>query len=230
MTRGENGVKRELEDNLAIVRGRHHSVADPLKYIMVDPNAITHHCTYHMRTRRSGGQKLDDWGKITDGVWDRERPRKLQTHLLTQQLAEHFIEGRPWEQCVVWERKIGKIREKGRIDGCRNKRELMERYQRLDRIYTEIRDQRHLSAADERGAPFTDDLFVSIARDGSFLFGHGGSHRLAIAQLLNLPSIPVRVLMRHSEWQRIRESFADGGHVDWTGHPDLADLLPRTGP
>jgi len=215
-----------MENNLAIARTLYTALADPLKYIMVEPDAITHHCPYHMRTKRMGGQKLDDWGKILDGDWDHERRQALETGILRARIAEHFIGGKPWELCALWGGKVEKIRERGRIDGCRNEQELNARYQRLDRVYSEVRADSRLRSAQERGVSFADDLFVSIGRDGHFLFGHGGSHRLAIAQLLHLPAIPVRVLMRHAGWQRTREQVAAGGDVAWAGHPDLADLSP----
>ncbi|MEA5446308.1 hypothetical protein VCB98_10800 [Gammaproteobacteria bacterium AB-CW1] len=213
--------ERICAENVTEAREQWSAVADPLKYIHVDPVAVSHHCPYHMRVKRQGGSKLDDWGRVREGRWDKKRRRALRTDILAEDLAVHFLEGLPWEDTALWQRKLDKIRERGKIDGCRTEAELRARYERLDRLFEQIQADGRLRTAEERGASPSDDLFVSIDRAGGYLFGHGGSHRLAIAQLLGLPTIPVRVLMRHAQWQKVREACARGEVP--ANHPDLTD-------
>ncbi|MCP1727881.1 hypothetical protein J2T60_001881 [Natronospira proteinivora] len=229
MVDSQSKWKAVCEANLAKARQDYAALADPEKYIQVDPKAISHHCPFHMRTKRAGGAKLDDWGRVEDGRWDLQRRKVLHTGILADQLAEHFIQGKPWAACAIWAHKRARLEEKGRIDGCRSEKQLLARYHRLDALYEQIRQEGRLQSAEERGAPVTDDLFVSIDREGGFLFGHGGSHRLAMAQLLDLSTIPVRVLMRHAHWQQVREALATGTggavrRVKDPKHPDLLDL------
>lgn len=176
---------------------------DPMAYVDVAPGQIEYHCKFHMGTRRTRGSKLFDWGRIESGDWDLALSSKLSTQPLRGSLKLHFIDGVPWEDTPVWKHKLDVLAKRGKIDGCASAEDLAERYRKLDLLFEQVRKDGRLKAAEERGAPLTDDLFVSIGRDGRLLFGVGGSHRLAIAQILGFSSIPVRVLMRHEEYARL---------------------------
>jgi len=218
-------LERILSHNLSKNEG-YVAVADPRKYIQIDPRLVEYHCAYHMRTRRTHGSKLFDWGKIEGGEWDKELKDSLSVATLTEMLRERYEGGLKWKKTRLFAHKMKKIAEKGKIDGCLNEKELLARYERLDRLYDEMKRSRGLFSADERGAPVTDDLFISIGRDGGLLFSHGGSHRLSLAQILELPSIPVRVTMRHSKWQEKR----DQAYLNYVtdnlscSHPDMEEF------
>ncbi|MFC6954065.1 hypothetical protein [Halorubellus litoreus] len=71
---------------------------------------------------------------------------------------------------------------------------------------------------------------VVLARDGDVVWTEG-YHRFGIADLLDLDAVPVQVLCRHEDWQRVRDAVAREGldavdlpaGVDAT-HPDLVDV------
>jgi hypothetical protein len=75
---------------------------------------------------------------------------------------------------------------------------------------------------------------VAIGRDGDLLF-IDGAHRLAIAQLLDVPSIPVEVRLRHAGWMAFRRDVgaycaAHGGMARQPLlHPDLQSVPSRPG-
>jgi hypothetical protein len=72
-----------------------------------------------------------------------------------------------------------------------------------------------------------DEVAVDIGRDGELLY-FDGKHRLSIAKLLDVESIPIRVVVRHREWQELRDDVRRTGTVDreeLRSHPDLQDLL-----
>jgi ParB-like chromosome segregation protein Spo0J len=45
-----------------------------------------------------------------------------------------------------------------------------------------------------------DPLYVFLSRDGELLWGSGGNHRLAIAKILELEKIPVKIRVCHAEF------------------------------
>ncbi len=80
----------------------------------------------------------------------------------------------------------------------------------------------------------SSEITVNIGRNGEYLF-QDGRHRLAIAQILGLNLVPVKVLVRHEKWQELRElllSMTKGtGGASKAGllyqpplHPDLHDF------
>ena len=76
-----------------------------------------------------------------------------------------------------------------------------------------------------------DEVTVNVARDGRLLM-FSGKHRLSIAKILALDSLPVLVLARHKEWQTVRDvinnwkgpSVVPPDHLD---HPDLQEFADR---
>lgn len=74
-----------------------------------------------------------------------------------------------------------------------------------------------------------DEVTVSIGRHGDLLFSDG-AHRLAIAKLLGIQEIPVKIAVRHPEWIRFRRELLlcardHGGKIcQPVTHPDLKDM------
>lgn len=79
------------------------------------------------------------------------------------------------------------------------------------------------------GDPGADPLEVALARTGRYLLVDGRK-RLAVARLLQLPEIPIRVVARHPDWEILREEIVDfagrrqGRVYQHIHHPDLEDL------
>ena len=100
-----------------------------------------------------------------------------------------------------------------------------EGYKSQKNLYLEGNVQDPLEAEEE--------VTVSIGRFGDLLFSDG-AHRLAIAKLLGIPNIPVKITVRHPEWIKFRDElllYARDGGVTKDGtlyqpitHPDLSDL------
>ncbi|WP_331234310.1 ParB N-terminal domain-containing protein [Natronorarus salvus] len=71
---------------------------------------------------------------------------------------------------------------------------------------------------------------VNVGRDGELTFNNeDGHHRLAVAKILDVDRIPVTVVVRHAEWQAIREAVASADSVDDLGdrgrdHLDRPDV------
>ncbi len=79
-----------------------------------------------------------------------------------------------------------------------------------------------------------DQISVTIGRDGALLF-YDGRHRLSMAKLLEIPTVPVTVVARHLRWSEFRADLAaiarpgGGGLETPLLHPDLARFPSRYG-
>ncbi len=72
-----------------------------------------------------------------------------------------------------------------------------------------------------------NEIMVCIGREGDILFRDGG-HRLSIAKILDIESIPVRVVKRHRKWQEKRDRAINNPEsLDdrYLRHPDIKPLL-----
>jgi hypothetical protein len=115
-------------------------------------------------------------------------------------------------------------------DRCR---ELEELYQSLAtngylthrQIYRKNRKLIH-SKNNDGIHPNVHEINVDVGRDGQLLWRRIGQNRLAIAKILDLDKVPVRILVRHTEWQQIRDAIRSGNRrpID---HPDLNDIVRK---
>ena len=76
-----------------------------------------------------------------------------------------------------------------------------------------------------------DDLMVAIDRNGNPLFVQNGSHRLSICKILGIKKIPVRIYVRHTEWEKTRDYIFNECNKFWSGktyqqipHPDFDEI------
>lgn len=184
-----------------------------------------------------------DWDRapIDDGQWftnDAEPPpvrRPLSEYALQQAIRRHFTEDVPWEE-TEWYRWIASQNgalEAGRIYADV---ETMDRYlDRLDRLYHDIEADGYRSQTELHGSGIgrtLHEITVAIGRDGRFIKSIGGRHRLAVATVLDVEAVPVRVWARHERWQRARSAATRGDREsavaltgrsweDLRSHPDI---------
>lgn len=170
-------------------------------------------------------------GKVLDGDWDRVR-MPFEENDVYRLLHERFALGRQWEEIELFQEYVREVRA-GRTVLWRHSstyQQLMAQAREVESLYRDIRDEGYRSGTSRSTS---DEVTVSIGRNGELLYNNvGGHHRLSIAKLLGVECIPVRVLLRHREWQdvrnrvrmtRTRSSAELPG--SFLGHPDLQDLL-----
>jgi len=206
------------------------SIADPFKIIQVDPERITR--VSRFKNRRAVGD-------VRGGDWDYSSER-FENHTVYKGFHERFVEGKPWEETTYYIDSVEAIDERGHKYGCWSRQEFLEtRCSYLDQLYESIRkdgykrqseietENRALHRNTRLGSQKSfHEIMVSIGRDGEFLFD-SGKHRLAIAKLLDIETIPVQVVVRHAEWQAIRRRVNRDpqNHTEFHTHPDLQDIL-----
>ena len=183
----------------------------------------------------------DFQGLIIGGDWDRLEKRFEDLDVF-HALKAVLVDGRPWEDTVFYQRIMDGF-GKGHIYwGCKDQREFDERCRGLERLFCDIRHKGYRSqeqlAREPRSAKSArkkDEVTISIGRHGDFLFSDG-AHRLAIARILEIDRIPVRIAVRHPEWVRYVRQCRNSGNVsqvmkDRTGaHPDLCRITADRAP
>jgi len=137
-------------------------------------------------------------GMVADGDWDFSR-KPFGSHIKLNSIRDHYQRGVPWQQTKLFDWMMRQIAEKGQIDSCRSKEDLVARYERLDRIYKEVQRtgslRPHGSVNETRGEH--GGILVHIARDGTPLRDGGGMHRFAIAHILEIDRVPAQLGVIH---------------------------------
>lgn len=209
---------------------------EPYRLYRIDPNDVDVILAETFDTPR-----FDVQSPVIGGDWDR-RTRPLQEYDLFRAVYEHFANDVPWEETDFYSRVREEISETDAWFkwGCTDFEEFRDRLTDLDALYERIDDggyrrQRELRSSkdDPIGTrscypPQWHEITVHVGRDGQYILQEG-RHRLAITQALDLPTIPVRIMARHRQWQRFRTRVYQGDgsvrpeiHAD---HPDVVSLV-----
>ena len=201
--------------------------ADPVKTITIDPGSVTHGI--------AEGRSLRRFGRVVGGDWDLTAHR-FEEKMVYRSLERRFLEGVPWSETGYY-RSLAAAIERGEHTRAGQDAAGLERYfADLDRLHERIQTggykrQTTLLREDPAGThvlnreaphPTLNEAGVCIGRDGTFIHRYRGRHRLIIAQLLELESVPVQILARHRKWQDLRRAVRNG-HSE-RDHPDLDDV------
>ncbi|MDS0281798.1 hypothetical protein [Haloarcula onubensis] len=197
---------------------------DPFELFEVDPADITRF------TGRQFPVWADSWydiGAVRGGEWDQRLVPPVEPSYagpspdlylaetftetpLHRALRRHFEAGVPWADLEFIQR-VERAARTSDVEVWQDESTVAEirRYCRdLDRLYESIRDRgflsmRELNAREGRRMTFRevmeDEILVDVSRTGELLFVTG-RHRLSMAKLLDLDSVPVGVVVRHREW------------------------------
>ncbi|MCU4974894.1 ParB/RepB/Spo0J family partition protein [Halobacteria archaeon AArc-m2/3/4] len=212
-------------------RYRYTTPVDPLKTYWIKPSSI------RFRTNQRFFSNKNDRGKVTGGSWDLQR-FDFEVHPIFVGLEERFKDGKEWHETAYYHWAGLHIDAVGRFFGCTSREEFVEkRCAFVESLYTNIRTdgyktQEEAEFADSNRRHQTVEMTVNVGRNGEFLV-YDGHHRLAIAKLLDIDEIPVNILVRHADWQSIRDEVAHQNHRETLSenvaqhlpHPDLTDLV-----
>lgn len=160
--------------------------------------------------------------EVRGGDWDKSTTLDFARFHFYRAFRD-VLGGASWQDTDYYRTSVDLIREGKSRWCCYTVRQFDARITKLEEVFTRMRDG---GFVDDNPS---DSVGVCIARDGTLLFNNG-RHRLAMAKLLRLESVPMRVNMVHTDWERFRGSvraFASshGGHVyQELLHPDLRDI------
>jgi SAM-dependent methyltransferase len=229
---------------------RHNSLPDPETVYWIDPKRIMYLTNYP-----TGGKFSESSSKIyhrdktmravRSGDWD------LSDHKFTdleiyKAIEQRIVHGEDWHNTILFKESSAHIESGENRLGNNNKYEIQHHCNYIDSLFQFMaRDDNKykneaLVASNEKPGNAGhlkggNVIICNIGRDGSYLFLEGRIS-LAIAKILGLSSIAVKVLVRHQEWQQLREFMlimakGSGGAASHDGllyqpvlHPDLRDI------
>jgi hypothetical protein len=212
---------------------KHKAEINPFRVLWIDPNQIV--------TRNDAIIPKDSrsYCYVINGDWDLTE-RRFEDHDVFIMLQEHFKYGVSWSETAFYEKIIDQIEKTGCYwNGCRSETAVLTRCGYLDQLFDQIKNTGFKIPCGLRygetgltGEYTPQEITVNMGRDGRFLY-ENGRHRLAIAKILDLPLIPVRVMIRHTLWQDLRDRIVSGLHQDnlseylrsQLSHPDISYLL-----
>jgi len=198
--------------------GEYSALAPPLKMVYVSPKKIQYKSYANFNKRY-------DMGRIISGDWDLDR-RAFSDTTRYQAIEQRYREGCSWEETGIFEyhhKKIESSNGKSSSDGCFSMEDVQARYKSIDEMYDSMKSCGYNK---QKAQHRYDHPYIHIGRDGELLHASVGNHRIAVAKLLGIESIPAFVVIRHADWQRRREEVASGNLVTReVKHPDLEELI-----
>lgn len=214
---------------------------EPFKLVSVPPDEIQYITLDRLSYKRNKYAKA---GTVTDGDWDQSTalfgdvtvvPSEEPENTILRSFRLRFEGGYEWKETPFVQRALQKVAEgEACWHGCTSRADVTRRCERMDRLFGEMKTHGYRSRRQiveetepdvtnpERFHRVYDEVVVNVGRDGELLFVDG-KHRLSLAKILQIEEIPVRLLVRHKQWQQTidRLFLSDDGGLE---HPDLEEL------
>jgi hypothetical protein len=188
------------------------TLPDPRTLFWIDPARIK-----FATCARNESADWEDWvlpqkgsvEPVRGGDWD-VTDRPFAQMRVAVAVAERVRNGVSWDGTEYYQFAVNQIEGGRALWGCSSRADFERHCNSVDRLIESIqRDGFRAGTAATKGraadtAMGQSEVLVNINRDGLPLF-QDGRHRLAIALALRLDKIPVQILVRHAEWQDLRE-------------------------
>ncbi len=174
-------------------------------------------------------------GTIIGGRWDKCEHR-FEELAVFKAIKQRIMDNTCWTDTEFYSECMADI-ENGRVLWkCTNSEQLLKRFSFIDNIILDMKNNGYKAGFDScligedpstlaKKRKYSDEITINIGREGDCFF-QDGRHRLAIAKVLGVPKVPVKVLVRHTDWYQKLKLFKpqDISVVD-TNHPDFVYLL-----
>lgn len=158
--------------------------------------------------KRTGIFHPRESGKVIGGNWDLDvlDYEKVWDY---QCCYEHFVLGKEWSETLVYKIILDNIAINGEKDGCKNINDVINRYEKLDRIFEDVKTNGYLkspSQVNPEKKSEKDGIMIHFGRNGEPIFGSQGCHRFAIAKILGLKETTCMLGVVHEDCPE--EAFA----------------------
>ena len=220
-------IKAYIKSHTKLQNIKYDAPIDPFKLYWISPDKIVKEVSTHFW--------FQPITKVVDGTWD-TNTCDFTDHYFYRSFINRFEHNVAWENTELYKRKVYQLKN-GQISNYRygeTEEDILHRLRKVDEIYNMIdelgyltqRELRQKSLGAERThlPPELFEIAVNIGRDGDWLFDDG-RHRLIIAKILDIDTVPVRVLVRHRKWQHKRDEAYSEGSSRNLQHPDI--LTPK---
>lgn len=186
------------------LRPSKHTDADPFALVEVDPTRIR-------RSVLETAPRIPQRGRAVGGDWDLDW-NPFDERAVPRGIVQRYREGREWRETALLDAFHDQLSRFGAAWRYTDEADFERRCREIDRLYTSIRDDgyRRQERLHTPEAPYAttarlDEITVDVGRGGRLYWRGYGQHRLAIAKLLGLESVPVLLHRRHADWQDVRD-------------------------
>ncbi len=168
----------------------------PLKKLLWIP---TEKIKYAVKDRLVEGRKSPfQIGKIIYGDWDNNIVELGEIDFFSSSY-QHYALGVPWNKTDFYHRVCEQIKGGTPRFGCDSIESWDARLKQDDELYEEIKRNGYKSQEELGSYRPWDEIRVCIGRNGDFYFVDG-RHRLTIAKILKIKTVPVIVACIHGKW------------------------------
>jgi len=164
---------------------------------------------------------------------------KFEEKVIYQSFYDYFIKGKEWEKTDFYKNVVSEIKGGEYRWGCSSVSEYNRRCKDLDKLFYDIKKngikiQKRLGKTailkKNRIQGIKDEIGILIGPKGELIHCNG-QHRLAMAKILNLDSVPVQIFNRDKKWMEFRKEILtyirremDGKAYQPLLHLDLSDI------
>ena len=183
--------KWKLEALLGTLQGTQVRNIDVNKIYWVSPQKIVFSSLQEFRFS-------DHKGLILGGDWDQLEKRfdTLDLYIAINTVCQ---EGKSWADTLFYQRMLDNMKVGHFHYGCHDERDLQNKCQSIEALFHKIhhegyKSQRELFLTGSIEDPLLTEyeVSVSVGRNGDLLFS-SGAHRLSIAKLLGITTIPIKI-------------------------------------
>jgi hypothetical protein len=182
----------------------HGTVADALNRLRYGAEAprFAERLWIDPRTVQRFDRKGTVWrsARVVRGEWPVGDEQPIEQDPILQTSIARWVEGKSWEESGEVARMEASVSKYPGVAGCFNRDDVLRRCARLDDIFRVIERQRRvrsMSELDPRNYREFGGIGMHLGPNGEPIRAGHGRHRFAIAWILGLELIPVRIGMVH---------------------------------
>lgn len=139
---------------------------------------------FGLRLRQASGLVVDTWPET--------HIHSIKEHPKVLYCLEHWVDGKTWHEAGAVDFMLKNISNspKGVSDNCRNKQDVLERFNALDRAWLAVKQKGRLMTRKEmfpNNFREVDGILIHLGPGGVPVFSGAGCHRFAMALALGNP-------------------------------------------
>ncbi len=144
---------------------------------------------------------------VCPGNWDLSERRYVPFRL--EQMKQLFVDQMPYRETDTYKMMLRELRSDGttRSPQLKSENEIDHYFRGIESLFNSMRNEGY-KIRDADSVRRDKEITVRIGRNGQLIKANEGTHRWAIAILLELPSVPVVVDLVHPRWvMRCRDEY-----------------------
>ena len=150
-------------------------------------------------------EDIDGYIRLNSSKWDTKGVQFTKL-LEYQAILNHYTGKQNWKKSKFAKRMVYFAKKYDRIRNFKNfGKSLTQREKELDTLINSIIKRGVYAFGKHNNKVFVDNISVALTRDNTLLFNNRGHHRLSIAKIFGLNSVPVKITI--SKNIRILKTF-----------------------